>query len=143
MSLPDDIVAGDLSHSSLLYLFHHVFLPPKLPHGDDSSPQHDDDLVGVVQGCLSAFAKTATWSERDTIRGARNTLGSLRRLRNRDGHLREDALCEALQEISSPGIISLHKLSVRRRIFLTLFRLQERNIGTDQRTERRPHHSKR
>lgn len=143
MSLPDDIVDGDSPHSSLLYLFNHVFLPPKLPDGDDSSPQYDDDLVGVVQACLSAFAETAKLSERDTILEARNTLGSLRRLRDRYGHLREDALCEALQEISSSGTTTLHSKSLRARKCLIYFRLQERNIGTDQRTERRPHHPKR
>lgn len=121
MSLPDDIVAGDLSHESLLYLFRHVFLPPKLPDGDDSSPQYDDDLVGVVQGCLLAFSETATWSERDTIRETRNTLGSLRRLRDRYGHLREDALCEALQELSSPGTTPLYKSSLRTRKRLIFF----------------------
>ena len=112
MNQRDDTMAGDLSDLSLLYLFHHVFLPPKLPDGDDSSPQHDNDLIDAVEKRLAAFAFTATGSERDVILGACNAIRSLRQLRDHDGHLREDAFCEALHNICSSGTSEVHKSSI-------------------------------
>lgn len=96
-------MADGLSHSSILYLFRHVFLPPKLPGEDDSSSEHDDTLLDVVQGCLAAFAETATGQGQEIISEACNAVRSLRQLRNPYGHLREDAFRDALHEISSSG----------------------------------------
>lgn len=103
MALPEDLAPGQLSDSNVVYLFHHVFLPPKLPNEDDSSPGNDDSLVGVVQGCLASFAETTTGTERDMILDARNTIANLRQLQDHYGHLREDVLGEALRDIKSPG----------------------------------------
>lgn len=106
MHLPDDNMADGLSHPSILYLFHHVFLPPKLPGEDDSSPEHDDTLLDVVQGCLAAFAGTATGQEQEIISEACNAIRNLRQLRDPYGRLREDAFHKALHEICSSGIKS-------------------------------------
>ncbi|KAK6866259.1 hypothetical protein PG995_002787 [Apiospora arundinis] len=101
MALHPEILPADLSESSLLFFFHHVFLPPKLPTGDDSSPTHDDILVGFVQGCLTAFAQTVPESNRDVVLEARDTMRTLRHLRDPHGHLHEDSLREALCAISA------------------------------------------
>lgn len=106
MALHREVLPADLSKPTLQFFFHHVFLPPKLPSGDDSSPRHDDVLAGFVQGCLTAFAQTIPESNRNVVFAARDTLRTMRHLRDDHGHLREDALRKALGAISEPGIYS-------------------------------------
>ncbi|KAK7985571.1 hypothetical protein PG988_003193 [Apiospora saccharicola] len=101
MELHPEVLPANLTKSSLLFFFYHVFLPPKLPTGDDSSPTHDDILVGFVEGCLTAFAQTVPELNRDVVLEARDTMRILRRLRDSHGHLQEDALREALCAISA------------------------------------------
>ena len=37
------------------YIITHVFLPPKLPQGDDSDSEHDSALIGECGAALRAF----------------------------------------------------------------------------------------
>ncbi|KAK8013447.1 hypothetical protein PG991_009040 [Apiospora marii] len=100
MVLHHEVLPADLSESTLLFFFHHVFLPPKLPNGDDSSSTHDDLLVGFVQACRTAFAQTVPESTRNVVFEARTTLRVLGHLRDDHGHLHEDALRKAICGIS-------------------------------------------
>ena len=45
----------DLDPSRLNYLIHHVFLPPKLPQEDDSSPAMDSLLAEYCLSALKSF----------------------------------------------------------------------------------------
>ena len=102
-SQPSSLSASNLPSSQLLYLFHHVFLPPNLPSGDDSDPGSDDALIGVVQGCLLTFADTAPESAKVTILEAHDAMRNLRQVRDANGLVHEDALRQGLLRISSKG----------------------------------------
>ncbi|CAD6445109.1 78d31050-1f6d-4ac6-9bad-745dfd628371 [Sclerotinia trifoliorum] len=43
------------SKSSLTYIFHHVFLPPKLPHQEDGRTEHDAVLTQILRAELQNF----------------------------------------------------------------------------------------
>ncbi|KAK8112290.1 uncharacterized protein PG998_008747 [Apiospora kogelbergensis] len=103
MALHHEVLPSDLSVTSLLFFFHHVFLPPKLPTGDDYSPTYENILIGFVQGCLTAFAQTVPESTRNIVFEACTTLRILSHLRDNHGHLHEDALRKALCAISEAG----------------------------------------
>ncbi|KAF7865854.1 hypothetical protein EAF04_006019 [Stromatinia cepivora] len=44
-----------VSRSSLKYIFHHVFLPPKLPHEEDDRTEHDAVLTQILRAELQNF----------------------------------------------------------------------------------------
>lgn len=53
-------MASFLSESAIQYFVDHVFLPPKLPHRDDSHPQIEDALLQHVARQLQVFRDTVT-----------------------------------------------------------------------------------
>jgi hypothetical protein len=48
------------------YMFHHVFLPPKLPQEDDYNPEHELALLDSVIQALERF-KTYATEQQDVI----------------------------------------------------------------------------
>ena len=62
MAFSDGLPTADGPHTtlqfpsnSLEYIINHVFLPPKLPQEDDSSPINDSALTNEVLRALEAF----------------------------------------------------------------------------------------
>ncbi|KAK6074920.1 hypothetical protein SCUP234_07919 [Seiridium cupressi] len=102
-SLPAQPGAKDLSLPTLLYFFHHVFLPPKLPDGKDRSAKHDDQLLGFIQDCLARFSFTIQEEHQSLVQELRAMVENMRRVRSSHGHLLEDRLREALQTLSVVG----------------------------------------
>ena len=49
---------------NLEYIVNHVFLPPKLPRREDSSPEKVIDLTSAVLDALKGFVPTQPLSER-------------------------------------------------------------------------------
>ena len=49
--------SDNLMIDKLMFLIHHVFLPPKLPQQDDSTPSLDRFLIEVVQNAVQEFTK--------------------------------------------------------------------------------------
>ena len=83
-----------------------ITISSKFPDGDDQSPEHDDSLVGVVQGCLTVFAQTTTGSNTEISLDARNTMRSLKQLQGRYGYHREDVLGEVIRDIKPTDSIA-------------------------------------
>jgi hypothetical protein len=52
-------IAG-LSHDAIMYLVHHMFLPPKLPQQDDSHPDHETILLNTTISALREFSQCVT-----------------------------------------------------------------------------------
>ena len=44
-----------MSSQAMNYLIHHIFLPPELPHGDDSKPEYEIILLDTVIEALRKF----------------------------------------------------------------------------------------
>jgi len=47
-----------LSLEATLYLFHHIVLPPKLPHESDWKVEYEDALLDTTVEVLQTFAET-------------------------------------------------------------------------------------
>ncbi|KAI6482732.1 hypothetical protein MCOR11_010877 [Pyricularia oryzae] len=47
--------SAELALDDLLYLVHHVFLPPKLPSGDDCSAKKEAAMLSTVHDALVDF----------------------------------------------------------------------------------------
>ena len=84
--------------SNLWYLFHHVFLPPKLPNGDDRSAEDDIDLLKIVQDSLDDFSCVIGEEHRDVVRGLYRRIDRMRYTRNINGYLDEDRLYEEFKK---------------------------------------------
>ncbi|KAF7920917.1 hypothetical protein EAE99_007769 [Botrytis elliptica] len=84
--------------SNLWYLFHHVFLPPKLPNGDDCSAEDDANLLKIVQDCLDDFSCIIGEEYRGVVRGLYKTVDRMRYTRNINGYLDEDRLYEEFKK---------------------------------------------
>ncbi|KAM0168328.1 hypothetical protein ACHAPF_011109, partial [Botrytis cinerea] len=84
--------------SNLWYLFHHVFLPPKLPNGDDRSAEDDIDLLKIVQDSLDDFSCVIGEEHRDVVRGLYRRIDRMRYTRNINGYLDEDRLYEGFKK---------------------------------------------
>jgi hypothetical protein len=97
---------AEMSMSTLEYLFHHVFLPPKLPNEDDRSAQQDDLLLGFAQDCLAQFSSMVGEQHKLAFEELCAMIQGMRQVRNPLGHLDERVLLEALQRLSFSGITS-------------------------------------
>lgn len=62
------IKAGaDLAQDHLLYLVNHVFLPPKLPSGDDGSPKKEAVMLATVLDALVNFKDCVPQDQRAVV----------------------------------------------------------------------------
>lgn len=87
----DGAQAPKLAKENLKYFFHHIFLPPKLPGGQDSSGEKDESLIDFVLDSLRLFlfqahpdhtaAVKAAICMAENMKDARDALGMLRESR--------------------------------------------------------------
>ncbi|TLD10121.1 hypothetical protein PgNI_06587 [Pyricularia grisea] len=62
------IKAGaDPALDDLLYLVHHVFLPPKLPNGDDGSPKKEAAMLSTAHDALVEFKDLVSQDQRAAV----------------------------------------------------------------------------
>ncbi|ETS86668.1 hypothetical protein PFICI_00496 [Pestalotiopsis fici W106-1] len=94
---------AEVSIETLSYFFHHVFLPPKLPGGDNRSARQDDHLLRFVQDSLLRCSSLAEEQHQDVFQDLSAMVKSMRQVRNDHGHLDEHALLNALQSMSTTG----------------------------------------
>ena len=95
-----------LSAPTLEYLFHHMFLPPKLPGGDDTSVTHEADLIDYVLKSLSEYLQETELSCHRAIRAAMSMMENMKAGRDDEGFLREVVLRDTLRNILSSGQFS-------------------------------------
>lgn len=91
--------SSGLSLQMLEYIFHHVFLPPKLPNGDDTSPAKEIRLINLVRDCLIGFLPEVDLSYHEAIKSAAALMKNTHTARGFDGYLQEDGVRAVLKQI--------------------------------------------
>lgn len=100
----DGTQAPKLAQQNLNYLFHHIFLPPKVPGGQDSSGEKDEALIDFVLGCLRLFLFQAHPDHTAAVKAAMCMTENMKDARCALGMLRELGTQSVLSQISSNGI---------------------------------------
>ena len=89
----------DMPKAAFEYVYHHLFLPPNLPGADDTSTKCETALLDFVHGSLQRFVFGR--SDEKAVGAGASLLDSLRKTRNAQGQLREVAVSEVLQDLST------------------------------------------
>jgi hypothetical protein len=92
-----------LSPGARQYLFHHVFLPPKLPQEDDYHAEHECTLLDTVICALQGFKAYLPGQQDQIITSVITMLSHLREILGSCGDVTEKALKRALERLDSQG----------------------------------------
>ncbi|KAJ9318556.1 hypothetical protein DTO271D3_1218 [Paecilomyces variotii] len=95
--------APALSLEARLYLFHHVFLPPKLPQSDDYDTSCELILLDSVINSLQKFRALVPNQHRQVLGPVITMVARLREIRGSHGDVSEGKLKEALQKLDTEG----------------------------------------
>ncbi|KAF4983726.1 hypothetical protein FZEAL_942 [Fusarium zealandicum] len=104
--VPD--ITATTTKERLNYLFHHLFLPAKLPGEDDSSSTNEAFLVDFVLHCLKRFLVEVESENERSITTCISMMETLRNSTDTYGYLREDGVGEVLRQLSPEGCVALH-----------------------------------
>ncbi|CAL3967669.1 unnamed protein product [Diplocarpon coronariae] len=97
------------SEEALEYMIHHVFLPPKLPGGDDYKSHKDTALLDTTIESLVRFKGHVNKKELIAVESVLDMLMNLASARDSDGFISEEKLLTALREMGrNGGNLSLH-----------------------------------
>lgn len=89
------------------YMFHHVFLPPKLPQEDDFDPEHDLALLDSVIHALERFKTYEREQQNRIFAFAIEMLSRLKSQAGIHGDVNEGKLLQNLQKLSLDGKLCL------------------------------------
>ena len=92
--------------AAIIYMIHHIFLPPKLPQEDDFDPQHEKILLNTVGDTLRTFKAAAGYGQRDIIESVSAMMENLKIVRDESGAINEKKLGSTLRKLSQTGMIS-------------------------------------
>jgi hypothetical protein len=93
------------------YLINHVFLPPKLPHQDDTNPVHEKTLLETVSTALQRFRSYFLPSERLELDRCIRMINALVYLRDGNGFLNLAVLDKELVGLSNTGQYSIEQVA--------------------------------
>lgn len=97
-----------LPRHAVEFLYHHVFLPPKLPQSDDYDSELDLTLMKVCEESLASFKGLISHLHQEKIQAAISMLASMQKIHS-DGTVREKELSNALSDVMEHGApLSLH-----------------------------------
>ncbi|KAM0433504.1 hypothetical protein ACHAPT_004384 [Fusarium lateritium] len=88
-----------IQSESFDYLFHHIFLPQKLPGDDDESASNVAALVSFVQRSLQRFL-TESPADQVATRSCISMMGRMQKSTDNHGSLDEDGVRQVLRELS-------------------------------------------
>ncbi|KAM5377914.1 hypothetical protein ACJZ2D_004818 [Fusarium nematophilum] len=119
-------MAATLSKEQAEYLFHHLFLPSKLPPGDDSSPSNEARLIDFVDLSLRRFIVEMSEENTAIINTCISMVDGLRRSTDSSGYLREAGVREVLRQLSPNKSVALFHIGAQNagvlvRLMLTSF----------------------
>ncbi|KIW82284.1 hypothetical protein Z517_05311 [Fonsecaea pedrosoi CBS 271.37] len=89
--------------SPLWFMIHHMFLPPKLPSEDDSSPDHEKALLDTTIAALREFKDLAIEDSNGAVDSVIRMVTSLSAVLDSDGHVNEGKLSDALRDLPEKG----------------------------------------
>ncbi|KAM0416006.1 hypothetical protein ACHAPT_013033 [Fusarium lateritium] len=90
-----------MADAKMDYLFHHLFLPPKLPGEDDSSGTNEEHVINVVRDALARFIGESDQENGTAIRACMLMMDGMRTSRDFNGYLMEAGVQKALQNLGS------------------------------------------
>ncbi|GKT62685.1 hypothetical protein ColTof4_01695 [Colletotrichum tofieldiae] len=94
-----------MSRAVLEYLYHHLFLPPKLPTADDASQKNETALLSFVQQSLERFLPGRR--DEKTVKASISMLKSLRASRTPQGYLKDANVQNVLQGLSTQAPVAV------------------------------------
>jgi hypothetical protein len=92
------------SSSNLEYIITHVFLPPKLPQGDDSDPKRDLALIERFRAALKLFQARFTGRERQQLETPILMSSNMLGLRDTSGDIRSEEVERSLEAMKCTGM---------------------------------------
>lgn len=92
-----------MTKANLEYLVHHIFLPTKLPGGDDSSAENETLLIGFVLDSLVRFLGEGTSEDETAIKPCVAMIKGLQISKGAQGSLSANSAQEVLRQLSSEG----------------------------------------
>ncbi|KAL2840210.1 hypothetical protein BJY01DRAFT_250125 [Aspergillus pseudoustus] len=87
----------------LLYIFHHVFLPPKLPQENDYTADCDSMLLRFVEQALDEFKPHVPQQQGQIIESVITAISRLKETRRLDGYVNEAKLKVELSNLDAGG----------------------------------------
>ena len=93
------------------YIFHHVFLPPKLPDGADDDVTHEAFLLDRVIRALQSFKRQVAADTAGIISSTTMMICRLKFIYDEFGHLDETRLKKTLAQLHSEGQRKLYDTS--------------------------------
>lgn len=94
-----------LTKANLEYLAHHIFLPTKLPGGDDSSAKNEILMVNFVLDTLVRFMGECTSEDETAIEACVAMIKGLKISKSAQGSLSANDAQEVLRHLSPQGTI--------------------------------------
>ena len=88
---------------SALYLFHHIFLPPKLPQEDDYNPEYELILLDEVIKALRGLCAMEPPKKSEAFASVGEMIGRLRNVCDLDGNVSAHALESVLADLDEDG----------------------------------------
>ncbi|EER36939.1 conserved hypothetical protein [Histoplasma capsulatum H143] len=102
----------ELSHGAIMYLIHHIFLPPELPQEDDFNSHYENLLLDTIFQALLDFKHCVTRDQHgivDLVIVMISNLKTVRECSSSDGSLSEEKLENALKNLcNNGGMVPLH-----------------------------------
>lgn len=97
------------------YMFHHVFLPPKLPQEDDYNPEYELALLDSVIQALERFRTCVPVKQDGVFASVIEMVCRLKSQAGFHGDVNEGKLLQNLQKLSHDG--KLHRDGIYQVIF--------------------------
>ncbi|KAF5023030.1 hypothetical protein F66182_4914 [Fusarium sp. NRRL 66182] len=100
------------TEAQIQYLFHHLFLPPKLP-GCDDSVKKTGFLVGFTVQSLQRFAEETCSSDAVAIQTATSMLKNMQEVTDTQGFLGQEGVQAVLKKLSSENPVALFHIAAQ------------------------------
>jgi len=95
--------------ASLLYAFHHVFLPPKTPHEDDTSISEEHNLIKFLLESTERFSEACGSTASEQLgRVVRMLQRFLRLLPGLESSNKKNDVANVIRELKNGGTFLLH-----------------------------------
>lgn len=91
----------------LRYMIHHVFLPPKLPQKDDTSPKFEGALLNTMIECITKFQSLIAPNDEELTLLMLQTIQRLRIVHNDDvaGEINVEQLAVVVEDVRDKGAV--------------------------------------
>ncbi|KAM0228583.1 hypothetical protein ACHAPO_010661, partial [Fusarium lateritium] len=95
-----NVDSENMNSQDVEYLYHHLFLPAKLPDGDDNCSKDDRLLMSFVHQSLESFITKIEPEAGTTIKVCSVMIGGLQKSKNFQGFLSAGCVQNVLQQLS-------------------------------------------